>query len=379
MTLSPRWLQAGRIFFASFGLIALIALPGVLSTTRYEGCTEANTTCINAARFTGSLAFVAFAGLWAWFWLRLVGRGRRWAVRGTVVAAVVLLGLLDFITPHDALSDGLVFATIMAGASFSWKRGVAAVLGIALLAAAIIAIRLTPPQQPIQAFLNDALVGIAAVAGRLLLLANHQLESARKEIARLAISEERLRFARDLHDLLGQDLAVVVLKSELLARALPPETDASVRAELAEIADAARHALTNVRAAVAAYRRPGIGTELAEARNVLQLAGIELAGDDTLGAIPSAPEGVLAWAVREGVTNVLKHSHATHCSVRLRREQGSAVLEVVDDGAGGSPNGAGSGLKGIEERVRGAGGSFFAGGDGLGFRLQVAVPLLERA
>ena len=124
------------------------------------------------------------------------------------------------------------------------------------------------------------------------------------------MSEERLRFARDLHDLLGQSLAVLVLKSELVNKQLPSDTDEATHQELRDIARVARKSLNDVREAAAGYRRPSLTMEVGNARNALRAAGIELLVEDTLGRVAAEQDSVLAWCLREGVTNVLKHSAA---------------------------------------------------------------------
>src|SRR5205823_11005194 len=123
--------------------------------------------------------------------------------------------------------------------------------------------------------LNDALVGAAAVAGRLLIEANQQLSLAREQIARLAVGEERLRFARDLHDLIGHSLSVIALKSELAGRLMRSSPGLAAH-EVADIEKVARDALREVREAVAGYRQPTLNAELAGAREALTAAGIEL-------------------------------------------------------------------------------------------------------
>ncbi|HSS94357.1 MAG TPA: sensor histidine kinase, partial [Candidatus Dormibacteraeota bacterium] len=214
--------------------------------------------------------------------------------------------------------------------------------------------------------------------GCLLVRYIRQLEAAREEIARLAVSEERLRFARDLHDLLGQNLAVVVLKSELVDRELPQTVDPGIRNEVKDIAAVARKSLNDVRQAVTGYRQAGLQAELTSGRAALLAAGIGLAVEDEIDGLPGVQENVLAWAIREGVTNVVKHSHGTRCVVRLKREMDRAVLTVEDNGVGSDHAAPGSGLTGIAERANRVGGTFAAGSiDGKGFRLQVAVPLLE--
>ncbi|TME45085.1 MAG: sensor histidine kinase, partial [Chloroflexi bacterium] len=151
--------------------------------------------------------------------------------------------------------------------------------------------------------LNELLVGVSAVAGRLLIQANQQLSMAREQIGRLAVGEERLRFARDLHDLLGHSLSVIALKSELAGR-LIQSTPGLAAHEVEDIEKVARDALREVREVVAGYRQPTLAAELAGAREALTAAGIEFRVDQDHAALPPAVEAVLAWAVREGVTNV---------------------------------------------------------------------------
>src|ERR1700724_3005069 len=231
-----------------------------------------------------------------------------------------------------------------------------------------------PGLEPIGAVLNDGVVGFAAVAGRLLIEANKQLSLAREQIARLAVGEERLRFARDLHDLLGHSLSVIALKSELAGR-LIKTTPGLAAHEVSDIENVARDALREVRDAVAGYRQPTLNAELAGAREALTAAGIEFQVDQDHAALPPTVEAVLAWALGEGVTNVMRHSQARRCAVRIIKKDGQATVEVVDDGRGGMPE-AGNGLHGLGERVRQRGGTLTA--EPLpheGFRLRETLPL----
>jgi len=184
--------------------------------------------------------------------------------------------------------------------------------------------------------------------------------------------------ARDLHDLLGQDLTLAVLKSELAARDLPPDTPDAVRALLAETSATVRKSLDDVRSAVSGFRRLRLPSELALARSGLAAAGIELSVDDRLGDLPEEREEALAWALREAITNVLRHGRASRCSVVLRREESTAVLEVANDGAAPAAAGTGSGLTGIAERLAALHGSVeAAAGDASGYRVRVSVPLSD--
>ena len=220
------------------------------------------------------------------------------------------------------------------------------------------------------------LVGFAAVAGRLLVEANQQLSQAREQIARLAVGEERLRFARDLHDLLGHSLSVIALKSELAGR-LMKTTPGLAAHEVEDIENVARDALREVREAVTGYRQPTLSAELAGAREALTAAGMEFRAEQDHAGLPPVVEAVMAWAVREGVTNVMRHSQAKRCSVRISANDGHATVEVVDNGRGGAPE-MGSGLRGLNERVLERGGTLTAAPlPHEGFRLRVTLPLPE--
>jgi two-component system sensor histidine kinase DesK len=219
---------------------------------------------------------------------------------------------------------------------------------------------------------------------------NAQLAEAREEITHLAVAAERNRFARDLHDLLGHSLTVVSVKSELAARLvrLAPER---AEAELADIQRLVREALVDVRAAVSGYREMSLATELASARSALDAAGIEADVPLTAEAADPDRQQLFAWVVREGVTNVIRHSEAKRCWIRLEHTS----VEISDDGrgpttrpgtspatgAGGSDHpqpvfegAAGHGLAGLRERVDSAGGTLTVGNrDGGGFVLRATT------
>jgi two-component system sensor histidine kinase DesK len=200
-----------------------------------------------------------------------------------------------------------------------------------------------------------------------------ELVEARTEVARLAVAEERLRFARDLHDLLGHSLSLIALKSELAGRLLPGQPDRAAR-EVGDIEQVTREALAEVREAVGGYRAPTVAVELASAQRALDAAGIEVALEWPDVRLAADTEALLAWAVREASTNVIRHSGAERCAIRLRDEAGMVALEVSDDGRGGAANG-GSGLAGLAERVERGGGRLEAGArDTGGFTVRVAVP-----
>ncbi len=204
--------------------------------------------------------------------------------------------------------------------------------------------------------------GAGAICIRQLSITVVQLRAAREELARTAVDEERLRFARDLHDLLGHSLSMIALKSELAGR-LVMDTPARAAPEIADVERAARDALRQVRAAVAGYRQPSLRAELAAARELLAAAGIAVEVHDEAGPLPPALDALLAWTVREGVTNVIRHARARCCTIRIAAsEDGGARVEVVDDGCGAEGGSAGGhGLAGLGERAAAHRGSLHAG------------------
>jgi two-component system sensor histidine kinase DesK len=233
-------------------------------------------------------------------------------------------------------------------------------------------------------------IGLLLVLMRDLRMRNMELSEARAELALSAVAAERERFARDLHDLLGHSLSVIAIKAELAGRLLKLDPDRAA-SEVADVEGVARESLREVREAVSGYRQPTLEKELEGARVALSAAGI--AAEFVRAPVTLDPdvEAVLAWAVREGATNVIRHSGATHCQVHVRASLGDAAVEVVDDGEGpaclrsGAEAGeagavSGHGITGLSERAEGLRGRIEAGGlpDGRGFRLAVSIPLTGR-
>jgi two-component system sensor histidine kinase DesK len=218
------------------------------------------------------------------------------------------------------------------------------------------------------------LTAFAMRGTRYLLQANAELAGARDELARNAVAQERLRFARDLHDLLGHSLSLIALKSELAGR-LAELDPARARAEMADVEAAARRALAEVRDAVSGYRQVTLGQALAEARSALSAAGIALRTPAPGEPLPGAVDAVLGWVVREATTNVLRHSGARSVTVVLTTDADDVTLTVTDDGHGTAGQ-AGAGLSGLAERVEALGGRLATGPAGAsGFRLTAVVPL----
>lgn len=212
------------------------------------------------------------------------------------------------------------------------------------------------------------------------------LRRTRADLARAAVAEERLRIARDMHDLLGHSLSLITLKAELAGKVIGTDPGRAA-AEVAELESVARKSLSDVRAAVAGYRQPDLAGELISARQLLDSAGIAsriTAPDDA--RLSQNVDAALAWAVREGTTNVVRHSLATRVSISVSTGPAVAVAEISDngppvaeqDGADGltQRRSGGSGLAGLTERVQSLGGELVAGTvEPHGFRLRVVVPL----
>ncbi|WIE54081.1 sensor histidine kinase [Curtobacterium sp. MCBD17_003] len=208
--------------------------------------------------------------------------------------------------------------------------------------------------------------------------AEQELGVAQDEITRLAVVEERARFSRDLHDVLGHSLTVVAIKSELAGR-LVDRDPAAARAEMADVERLAREALQGLRQAVSGYREADLDAELVSARAALQAAGIDADLPTNADAVVADSRSLFAWVLREGVTNVVRHAAATRARVTLTR----SAITVEDDGAGASddladgvaPVGAplgGNGLRGLRERADAVGATMTTGTSDLGgFLLRV--------
>jgi two-component system sensor histidine kinase DesK len=256
-----------------------------------------------------------------------------------------------------------------------------------------------------------AIIGMAMIGFRMQMSLMHELARARGAVEKLAVNEERLRLALDMHDLTGQSLSMITLKSDLAAKRLaklPPSAEReAVLGELGDIGRVSRQTLHDIREAVSGYRRPTLAVEVITARNALEAAGIRLDDDPGLilrsGALDPEAEAVLAWCLREAVTNVIRHSGATSCLIRLAGHGEELSLEVTDDGRGfGETDPAaqdpaaqdltaqdlaaqdlaaqksthrGSGLRGMSERLSSVGGrlSLGPGHPGHGFRLTATV------
>ncbi|MFZ0863501.1 MAG: sensor histidine kinase [Candidatus Sulfotelmatobacter sp.] len=204
---------------------------------------------------------------------------------------------------------------------------------------------------------------------------NCQLRKANEEIENLAKVAERERIARDLHDVLGHTLSVITLKSELAGKLIDRDPQRAGK-EIREVEQISRQALSDVRDAIRGYRSQGLVAELAQAKTTLETAGLSVQCDAaTTVKLPAVQESVLSLAVREAVTNVVRHAQARTCRMRLEQQNGSCRLEIHDDGCGSS-NGEGNGLRGMRERVEMLGGTLNRSTEA-GTTLTITLPLKE--
>jgi two-component system sensor histidine kinase DesK len=201
--------------------------------------------------------------------------------------------------------------------------------------------------------------------------ANKRLDLAHEQIAHLAKLAERERIARDLHDVLGHTLSVVVLKSELAGK-LMDRDPARARHEIGEVEHIARKALTEVRQAISGYRSEGLAAEILRAQKTLDAAGVTLEFDTKPPQLAPAEETVLSLIVREAVTNIVRHAQASHCRLEFAEKAGGTALVVEDDGRGGIRE-EGNGLRGMRERVESMGGRLLIE-SAQGTRLLIEIP-----
>ncbi|MET9339620.1 histidine kinase [Nonomuraea sp. NPDC003804] len=203
-----------------------------------------------------------------------------------------------------------------------------------------------------------------------------QLRAARAELARVEVARERLRFARDLHDLLGYGLSVVVLKAELAFRLLERDPAAAGR-QLSDGLDAARQVLADLDSVAAGRAQISLAAEAESARAVLEAAGVEVSWSFTPVRLPTEVDATLATVLREGVTNVLRHSAARHCTLEITLEAPLVRLRLANDGVAPAvpDRDGGAGIGNLEERVAALGGRLRAGRAAGRFELAAELPL----
>ncbi|MFI9797888.1 sensor histidine kinase [Streptomyces sp. NPDC052302] len=327
------------------------------------------------------LGWIGLAAFVAWYFA-LVFRAGRGEHNAVVLGSVAVLAAQSTVLSLTLGRQWLVlfvYVAISSGAALPFRLARWTIPAVSALLTGV-AFVVPGGTALLTGLLFPALLGGFSMTGvRELIRTTIELREARATVARLAANEERLRLARDLHDLLGHSLSLITLKSELAGRMLPGHPDKAAQ-QVADIEQVSRQALVDVRAAVAGYRKPRLLEELAGARVALTAAGItaELPAEPDLTGVPEDSETALAWALREAVTNVVRHSGARRCTVELVRRQtldGLLVELAVEDDGSGAPGGApGHGLTGLTERLAQAGGTLEAGRTRSGFRLIARAP-----
>ena len=300
--------------------------------------------------------WLLFAGAYACFltiYLLLI-TVRSGAKRALLLLALTILGAAYY--PYNSGAGGMLiyvaaFAPFMteslplAGAMIAAATLITAAEGMLL--------HQTPWAWGVMAFMS-ASIGVGNLFGAVRVRANERLNLAQEQIEHLATLAERERIARDMHDVLGHTLSVVVLKSELAGKLVDNDAQRA-RQEIAEVEQIARQALGEVREAIRGYRAEGIAAEIARARRTLDAAGVRLESQGESVRLAPALESVLSLVLREAVTNILRHAGATSCRLELAADSGGTRLSVHDNGRGAIEK-EGHGLRGMRQRVEALGG-----------------------
>ena len=356
----PIWRVAGIVFIAYPIVRILIQPPGPAITAL-------------------ALAATAMFGLIVWSVARRDAfdpARARWWLAALDLGIIAIATTLTIVEPESGWIVFFYFGSTTASLLLPERRALT-LIAIAGIAGGVALLSIEDPASAVVQGVAISIIGMTVYAMSALRRTNLKLHEARQELAAMAVAEERDRIARDLHDVLGHSLSLIAIKSELAGRLLPGDPDRA-RAEIADVERVARDSLTAVRETVGGYRRPTLDGELAEARVALDAAGIEPRIRHEVGPLAASEDAVLAWAVREAVTNMVRHSAARHGSITTLRRGSVAELEVTDDGlppaSSGSP---GSGLRGLRERLERAGGQLEAGPlvSG-GYRLVATIPVI---
>ena len=326
-------------------------------------------------------ALAAYTLIYVWYCLAGHQLRDRLVPSATVASLTILAVALDHLA-GEADNNNFLIALLVAGFALPTRRALIAFVLVAaiMIVEGVLLAKLPAGQLILQLVLtlpSVILFGGGAMGLRYLLASLAELRAARAEVAQHAADGERSRIARDLHDLLGHNLSLITLKGELATRLLP-EGALGVD-EVRDMLGLSREALQQVRDAVSGYRQPTLATELMAARVALRAAGIDFEVQQDVGALDRETEAVLGWVIREGCTNVIRHSGAKHCRIHLTRKPGHVQIEVVNDGWRLPQVPAGNGLRGLEERLSALGGTLDASAlPNAGFRLVATVPAQSR-
>jgi two-component system, NarL family, sensor histidine kinase DesK len=289
-----------------------------------------------------------------------------------LLLALALLGGIYYPENSGAGAGMLIYVAAMVPFMTESLAIAGAVIATATLVIGVegASLHLSPLQLGIWAFLAAG-VGIGNLFMAMRIRANRRLGLAQDQIEHLAKVAERERIARDLHDVLGHTLSVVVLKSELAGKLLGSDAERA-RHEIGEVEQIARKALADVREAIRGYRSDGLFAEIARARRTLDAAGVSLECQTESVRLEPTQESVLSLVLREAITNILRHAGATRCRLEVAADDRRTLLHVEDDGRGGIER-EGNGIRGMRERVEAIGGQLEIDCR-RGTRLTVAIP-----
>jgi two-component system, NarL family, sensor histidine kinase DesK len=364
---------------------------GPLPVTFYPWLLVASGAALNVIQGKAHPAWAAGGGLVAFavlyvaaIWLRMGACRYRAAL-----ATMIVLGALT--VTLTAVFGGNMFAlfplySITCGVVVPWTERkpplpLLVVAGVAGVGALVAWGRHAQAGDIWSVLYGSVLAGVIVAVILRLITVIRELQQTRQELARVAVDEERLRFARDLHDLLGHTLSVMVVKAQAV-RKLAGRDPALAAEQAADIETVGRQALAEVREAVTGYRGRGLARELEAARTALADAGLTTVIQEDGHPVPPEADALLGWVIREGVTNVIRHSGGHRCEIDVKHGDGAAAVEIRDDGQGDSAaqrGSAGHGLRGLAERAAAAGGTLEAGPrTGGGFRLAVSLPVPAR-
>lgn len=299
-------------------------------------------------------------------WLRTTGDVPTRQIRPWLAILVISTAVCIWAMPQGV--GMIVYLVLLVAFAFPWT--VTAVVAIPAALFFYFTGRIWPPLSDMQGLALAVITGGAgAAAGRISAQRRHQNELLRRREQELKIADTRNEMARDLHDLLGHSLTAISVKAELAERLIDAEPDRA-RAELTDVRSLTRSALAEVRATVNNYREVSLAAEIARAHQMLDAAGIRHELPGAIDAVPEDLRMLFAWALREGVTNVVRHSDAQHCRVELS----PTSITVTDDGRGIAT--VGDAARDIEEGQRTgapASSSDSSGGNGLtGLRQRAA-------
>jgi two-component system, NarL family, sensor histidine kinase DesK len=316
------------------------------------------------------IEFAVFYTIFVAIYVGLVFTSKAWQ-HYTFLAAWGVLGALYFPT-HNETSGTLIY--VAAFVPFVTESLVISVATISLAFATVtiegLLLHVNPWSWGFCAVFSLIVGGTNLIsAQRMRSMA--KLRLAHEEIEQLAKLAERERIARDLHDVLGHTLSVIVLKSELAGRLFQRDPQRAA-AEIADVEMISRKALTEVREAIRGYRSEGLAAEIKRAQSALDAAGVTLVCEEKPPALNPAVETVVSLVVREAVTNIVRHAHASQCLMNFSTQNGHTSLVIEDDGRGGVHS-DGNGIRGMRERVESLGGHFAVEG-GKGTRLTIVVP-----